>query len=199
MRADHPVDRVREAEAKLFAQVFPQRRTLAREIVDASLIPLERLVATAPVDAAGRRPAIGRPAGVVGIGVVGVERRRAFGRQGVGPDGVGCIGHDGGGGGGLVERGPLGVGHIRAFIAFEQGIAFEFLLDEGRDLDVRKLEKLDCLPQLRRHHQCLALTEVKTGGNRHRPDYRARLAEVNQKRTVADAKSVLVYPCGREK
>ena len=54
--------------------------------------------------------------------------------------------------------GPLGFG--RAFFAFEQRIALKLAFDEFLKLDVGKLQQLDRLLQLRRHHQGLALAHL---------------------------------------
>ena len=179
MGTDHAIDRVLEAEAQLFAKIFPQRRAFIGDVVDAALISLERQAAAAAFHAAAWRPAIGRSAGVVGVGIVDIERRRGLGRQDIGAGGVGGVRGRDAGDRLLVERGALGVRHVGAFVAFEQRVPLQLLLDEGRGLDVGKLKKLDRLPQLRRHYQGLALTKVKTGGNRHDPDYREAPAQVN--------------------
>ena len=44
--------------------------------------------------------------------------------------------------------------------AFQQRIALQFLLDEGREVEIRQLQQLDRLHQLRRHHQRLRLAEL---------------------------------------
>ena len=43
--------------------------------------------------------------------------------------------------------------------AFQQRIALQFLLDEGREVEIRQLQQLDRLHQLRRHNQRLRLAE----------------------------------------
>jgi hypothetical protein len=44
--------------------------------------------------------------------------------------------------------------------ALEQRIALQFLLDKGRKVEIRQLQQLDRLHQLRRHYQRLGLTEL---------------------------------------
>ena len=47
-------------------------------------------------------------------------------------------------------------------LAFQQRILFEFALDIGDQIEVRQLQQLDGLHQLRRHHQRLALADFET-------------------------------------
>ena len=42
----------------------------------------------------------------------------------------------------------------------QQRIALQLLLDEGREVEIRQLQQLDRLHQLRRHHQRLRLAEL---------------------------------------
>ena len=44
--------------------------------------------------------------------------------------------------------------------ALKQRIALQFLLDEGRKVEIGQLQQLDRLHQLRRHHQRLGLAEL---------------------------------------
>ena len=44
--------------------------------------------------------------------------------------------------------------------ALEQRISLQFLLDEGRKVEIGQLQQLDRLHQLRRHHQRLRLAEL---------------------------------------
>ena len=44
--------------------------------------------------------------------------------------------------------------------AIQQRIALQFLLDESREVEIRQLQQLDRLHQLRRHHQRLRLAEL---------------------------------------
>ena len=44
--------------------------------------------------------------------------------------------------------------------ALQQRIALQFLLDEGRQVEIGQLQQLDRLHQLRRHHQRLRLAEL---------------------------------------
>ena len=43
----------------------------------------------------------------------------------------------------------------------EQGVLFDLSLDKFGQLDIRQLQHLDCLLQLRGHHQRLALAQLK--------------------------------------
>ena len=49
----------------------------------------------------------------------------------------------------------------------QQGVLFQLLLDEGRQLEMRELQQLDGLLQLRRHRQGLARRQDETGTNTH--------------------------------
>ena len=55
----------------------------------------------------------------------------------------------------------------QAFIAFQQRVAFKFFLDKGRDFHIGRLQQLDRLAQLRRHHQLLRLPQIETRADRH--------------------------------
>jgi hypothetical protein len=44
--------------------------------------------------------------------------------------------------------------------ALQQRISLQFLLDKGREVEIRQLQQLDRLHQLRRHHQRLRLAEL---------------------------------------
>ena len=55
----------------------------------------------------------------------------------------------------------VGIRDLGALVALEQRVALQLLLDEGGDLEVRGLQQLDGLPQLRRHHQRLRLAKVE--------------------------------------
>ena len=51
--------------------------------------------------------------------------------------------------------------------ALEQGILFELPLDVGGQIQVRELQQLDGLHQLRRHHERLALAHLQSLRQRH--------------------------------
>ena len=53
-----------------------------------------------------------------------------------------------------------------------------FLGDDRFQLEVRKLQQMDRLPQLRRHHQRLRLADIEAGPESHRPlpGYSAKLS-----------------------
>ena len=53
---------------------------------------------------------------------------------------------------------PSGIGSV------EQGVALQFGLDIGDEVEIGELQQLDGLHQLRRHHQGLALPELKSLG-----------------------------------
>jgi hypothetical protein len=67
-----------------------------------------------------------------------------------------------------VLGGALGVSSGRAFglggavVALEQGIALELGLDEGVELEIRQLQQLDRLLQLRRDDKALALPKLQS-------------------------------------
>ena len=86
------------------------------------------------------------------------------------------VGRSGGVAGTAIEAGTrvVAVGEFRAFRgrfaphrrlgavigALEQRITLQFLLDKGRQVEIRQLQQLDRLHQLRRHHQRLRLAEL---------------------------------------
>jgi len=55
----------------------------------------------------------------------------------------------------------------RVLGTFKQGVAFELLLNERGQFKIGKLQKLDGLQKLRRHHQGLALPHDKLRDQRH--------------------------------
>ncbi len=55
-------------------------------------------------------------------------------------------------------------------LALEQRVPFELSLDEARKLEVGKLQELDRLLELRRHHQTVGLAEFELCGDRHYPN-----------------------------
>ena len=55
--------------------------------------------------------------------------------------------------------------------AFEQGVLFELPFDVGGQIQVRELQQLDGLHQLRRHHERLALAHLQSLSQCH-PDGR---------------------------
>jgi hypothetical protein len=56
----------------------------------------------------------------------------------------------------------LALGFGLAVIALQQGVTLELALDEGVQLDVRQLQKLDRLLQLRRDDKALALPKLQS-------------------------------------
>ena len=112
---------------------------------NAGKIIIEIAVATT----ANRRQAI-----VVNIIPFGIEWRGIFRRQRIGSGGTGGIGWFGCGRQ-WVRAAPGIRASDGAFIAFQQRVAFKFFLDKGRDFHIGRLQQLDRLAQLRRHHQLL--------------------------------------------
>jgi len=49
----------------------------------------------------------------------------------------------------------------RGFVALEEGVLLDLALDIGVELDIRELQQLDRLLQLRRHDQRLALPDIE--------------------------------------
>ena len=64
--------------------------------------------------------------------------------------------------GGALGAAAFGVIALGAFTMFEERIALDFGLYELGKFDVRQLQELDRLLQLRSHHQGLALAHVET-------------------------------------
>ena len=61
-----------------------------------------------------------------------------------------------------------GVKPVRRFVgALQQGVAFEFLLDEGGQFQIGELQKLDRLQKLRSHDQGLSLAHHELSAKRH--------------------------------
>ena len=63
----------------------------------------------------------------------------------------------------VVTRAAALLGRVgRGFVRFKKRIFFELFGDEFRQLEVRQLQQLDRLLQLRRHHQLLRLSEFQS-------------------------------------
>ncbi len=77
--------------------------------------------------------------------------------------------------GALIERGAFDSGDVGCLVAFQQGVALEFLLDEGGDLQIGELQQLDRLTKLRRHHQRLAVAKIEARADRHARAFRRLL------------------------
>ena len=148
--ADDPLFRVADAEAELLAQMGAEVTRHGREVVDPAIIG-------API-AAARADRPGKPVGsatlVERIGVIGLHRVRHF----LHADQVGRIQRAEGLG--ALVRGRLLRRSVGPLIPFQQRVALEFALHEGRNLKVGELKKLDGLTQLRRHHQRLRLPKL---------------------------------------
>src|SRR5471032_1509203 len=75
---------------------------------------------------------------------------------------VGGVDRQGGHGSvGLVARTVVGACFL------QKGVLFQLLLDEGGEFQVRKLQELDRLLQLRRHSECLARGQNETRTDTH--------------------------------
>ena len=68
-----------------------------------------------------------------------------------------------------LDRFAFGFGARRAFVALQQRILLQLLFAILGKLDVRQLQQLDRLLQLRRHHQRLALADLQPLRQRHGP------------------------------
>ena len=107
-----------------------------------------------------RRCAVGDTVFAVDVIVIGIEIARSVGRRRVFAQRERCVG----------ARNSFDFARVFArtcFVALEERILFELLLDECREFDVRHLQQLDRLLQLRRHDQRLALAELQSLGQRH--------------------------------
>ena len=161
MRADHAIDRIGKRQPQLLAEIIAQRAPFIGHIVDAAFVGVEVARAASAGDRRAQRCAIRHAAGVIGLGGIGIERRRHLGRQRVRLRELRRIRrlvdpfrH-------LVRRGTLGVRQLGALVALEQRVPLQLLLDEARHLDVGILQQLDRLTQLRRHHQGLRLAKIE--------------------------------------
>jgi hypothetical protein len=56
---------------------------------------------------------------------------------------------------------------IRRPSGIEQRIGFQRLGNEALDLQIGRRQQLDCLLQLRRHHQRLRLPDIEAGAESH--------------------------------
>jgi len=56
---------------------------------------------------------------------------------------------------------------VDQLVALQQRIAQHFLFQKLRRFNIGKLQQLDRLPQLRRHHQALRLPDIKAGSDAH--------------------------------
>jgi hypothetical protein len=63
---------------------------------------------------------------------------------------------------------------LAAIFSLEQRVALDFRFQEGLQLDIRHLQELDRLLQLRRHHQPLGLAQFEFGTYSHVRLYRRR-------------------------
>jgi hypothetical protein len=71
----------------------------------------------------------------------------------------------------MIRRAPLGL-HVAAAFALplrtlQQRIALEFPFHIGGQIEVRELQQLDGLHQLRRHHERVALPDFESLTKRH--------------------------------
>ena len=171
---DHPPDRIGDRQRKLLGEMIGQRRLGRHEgfqIVVAVLAPA--IADAGPFRRTHRlvgARALRRLAGVVGKFVFEIGAEPLFDGAAAGlqafVDPVGRAVR-------LGRREPppsnsASIGFRRAFDAarlalggaFEQGVLFELPLDVGGQIQVRELQQLDGLHQLRRHHERLALPHL---------------------------------------
>lgn len=171
MPTDQPLDGVVNGEIELGAQVIVQG-CLGCEAALEPVRPLLEGPAGAAIGAADDRQAVGPAALEPG-------HRRLLALEDVVEAGAETVFHT------LLAVQALGplvalrVGRMRALgdmalegplgcvVALEQRIALEFTLDEILEFEMRQLQKLDRLQQLRRHHQGLALAQLHARHHRH--------------------------------
>jgi hypothetical protein len=132
------------------------------EIVDAAPVIVEIGAA-----AAAKRDTVGDAPGIVGFGMRRIERLGIRAGQHLRTRQIGGIGGRVRGRGKLIGGGAFGR-NFRALVAFQQRVALQLLLDEGGGFQIGELQQLDRLPQLRRHHERLGLTQIETRTDRHR-------------------------------
>ena len=158
MAADQPVGGVEQLDAELLQQMLAQRRVARQRLVETGKI----VAGLRRWSGAARHRAVRR---IPGIGIAGVILLALA----IGPGDV--VPHLGLGGFALGAGGfrrlrrlarRLGLG--RRFIALEQRILLDLGIDIEGKLDVRQLQQLDRLLQLRRHDQRLRLPKIETLG-----------------------------------
>ena len=66
-----------------------------------------------------------------------------------------------------ILAGHFALAAFGTFRPLEERILHELLLDVGGELEVRHLQQLDRLLQLRRHHQRLGLPKIEARGDCH--------------------------------
>ena len=163
MAADHAPHRIRDRERKLFAEVIRECRLGGYEGLEIVVAVLAAARADAGPFRIGGRLLLRRPRrrlggvreDVLDAGVEGVLDRRGAVHLG------GFTGRFGGGFLALVAFRGAFAG------ALQQRIALQFAFHIGGEVEIRELQQLDGLHQLRRHHQSLALAEFESLGQRH--------------------------------
>ena len=161
--ADHAPRRIGDGERKLLAQMIGQRRLGGDE-------GLEIVVAVLAAAGADARPFR------IGGGLVLRRTDRRFGgiRENVLDAGIETV---------LDRRRAIHVGGLARSLrggflaliglarplagALQQRIALQFAFHIGGQIEIRELQQLDGLHQLRRHHQSLALAEFESLRKRH--------------------------------
>ena len=167
MQTDDPIRRIVEVHLQLLEQRIPQALLARKALLDARIaVALPR--PAAPVGEL-LRPAAGvaRPvaAGIVRVlvCVVGIERGLVARRQGLGGGQVETVGRRlvvATRRRGLADLGTAVAGREIGFLALQQGVLLELPFHVRRQVEVRKLQQLDRLLQLRRHDQRLALSKL---------------------------------------
>ena len=161
MKGDDPIDHVGQVGADLLDQMLAQCSGARGGLVDAAHI-LFVAAATADLPGLGIAAAIERTVAFVARSVapmvcgiareVSGQRTAELLRQrhqvtvGFRRNGIGCR-----------DRRLI----VFALPVLQQGVLLDLGLDKFGQLDIRQLQHLDCLLQLRRHHQRLALAQFK--------------------------------------
>ena len=161
MQPDQPLGAGRKVQLELLDQMLAQGPGPAQARLEVERLVIE-IGAAAP---AGGRQAADAQAGQLALrdrllpAVVGRSRPAIAGLAGHLEAAVEL-------GSGALDRRRLGLvtARLRLLLALEQRVLLELALDVGRELEVRQLQKLDRLLELRRHHQALALTQVEAEG-----------------------------------
>ena len=173
VRGDQPLARGPEGEPELLGEMLAQGVRALCHVLDPVLVGLEGPAGAAA--AIGVAAAVGRAAGVIGLGVLGIEGggfRRGHGLRAHQRRGVRLRRRRVGA---LVGRRNLPARAVLRLVLLEQRVALQLLGDEACQIEVRELQELDRLPELRRHHQRGGLADLQARSDGHgRPSVRRR-------------------------